>query len=118
MKTSYLIVLLFPFILTAQAEENTPEKQLQMICTAKAHMAKAVQDVRIETGDDWVEFHRKTKQSYKIDAGLEALLYIADFVYHYVPVEMDSSEVYDRTINGCVMDFLNKKDDNVIKLLS
>ena len=96
--------------LSAHAEKE--EQNIQMLCTGKGHMARATQEVRQQTGDDWIEFNVNAKKTHKIDEGLLMLLGIADFIYHYVPIEMSATEVYERVINACAIEMM---DDSTIK---
>jgi|GEM_PF-5051079 len=103
-----MLLILTALLATAipQASAEKEEQDLQLVCIAKAHMARATQEVRQTTRHDWVEFNVTAKKLYKFGEGLNNLIEVADFVYHYVPEDMHSGEVYDRIINACAIELM------------
>jgi len=76
------------------------QQQIHDQCIYRAGVASNVQEIRHQ-GDNWEAFKENTQRIYKDDEGYQNLLGMAYLVYHQVPFELESDQVFELMFETC-----------------
>lgn len=99
------IVLLVLLALPVYADDSSEEalRKATLICGNRATIARQVQVIRYDLGHSYQEFKTNITSIYVNNEGLDEIKAMGEFVYNYIPIDMELTQVFNGVLNGCML---------------